>query len=106
MQLRVLVELVQHNLRLRAALQADHHPHAVAVALVARAVGADVDFGDDLVLHQLGNALEERRLVHLVRNLGDNQRLLFLGHVLYGYARAHQEAAAARTVRFRDSRAP
>jgi len=43
LQLRVLVELVQHDLRLRAALEANDHPHAVAVALIARALGAYVD---------------------------------------------------------------
>jgi len=31
----VLVELVEHNLRLRAALQFDDNAHTVAVALVA-----------------------------------------------------------------------
>jgi len=29
-------------------------------AFVARALGADVDFGDDFVLDELGNAFEKR----------------------------------------------
>jgi len=63
LQLRVLVELIQHNLRLRAALEADHHPHAVAIAFIARPLGVGVDLGDDLVFDQLGDALEERDLL-------------------------------------------
>ncbi len=35
LQLRVLVQVVEHNLRLFAALQLEHDPHAFAVALVA-----------------------------------------------------------------------
>jgi hypothetical protein len=105
LQLRVLVELIQHNLRLRAALEADHHPHAVAIAFIARPLGVGVDLGDDLVFDQLGDALEERGLVDLVRKLGDDQRLPILGDVLNGYARAHQKAPAAGTVRVHDSRA-
>ena len=96
LQLRVLVELIQHNLRLRAALEADHHPHAGAVAFVARPFGVGVDLGD---------ALEEHGLVDLIRKLGDDQRLPILGDVLNGYARPHQEAAAPCAVRVHDSRA-
>ena len=35
LQLRVLVEVVEHDLGLLAALQLEHDAHAVAVALVA-----------------------------------------------------------------------
>ena len=48
---RVLVELVEHDLRDRVALELDHDPHAVAVRLVAQ-VG---DLGDLLVLDELGD---------------------------------------------------
>ena len=98
LQLGVLVELVEHDLRLRAALEADDEAHAVAIALVARAVGADVDVGDDFVFDQLGDALEERGLVDLVGKLGDDERLEILGDVLDGHACAHEEAAAAGAI--------
>ena len=82
LHLRVLVELVEHDLRLRAALELDDDAHAVAVALVAHVA----DVVDDLFVHQLGDALDELGLVHLVGNLGDDDRLLFLGQVLSGHA--------------------
>ena len=77
LHLRVLVELVEHDLRLRAALELDDDAHAVAVALVAHVA----DVVNDLLGHQFGNALDELGLVHLVGNLGDDDRLFFLGQV-------------------------
>ena len=64
LHLGVLVELVEHNLRLRAALEFDDDAHAVAVALVAELVAGDV--GDDFFVDQLGDALDELGLVDLV----------------------------------------
>ena len=48
--LRVLVELVEHNLRLRAALELNDDAHAVEVALVAHVA--------DLVNDFFGNKLD------------------------------------------------
>ena len=100
LHLGVLVELVEHDLRLRAALELDDDAHAVAVALVAHVA----DVVDDLVVDQLGDALDELGLVHLVGNLGDDDRLLFLGQVFQGRPGAHQEAAAAGLVGLRECR--
>ena len=100
LHLRVLVELVEHNLRLRAALELDHDPHAVAIALVAHVA----DVVDDLFVDQLGDALDQLGLVHLVGNLGDDDRLLFLGQVFKRGLGAHQEAAAAGLVGLRECR--
>jgi hypothetical protein len=91
---RVLVELVQHDLRLRATLELDDDAHAVPVGLVAHVA----DVIDDLLVHQLGDALDQSGLVYLVRNLSDNDRLLFLGQVLQSRAGPHQEAPAAGLV--------
>ena len=44
-----------------------------------------------------------RSLIHLIRNLGDDDRLLVFGDVLDGGACAHHEAAAAGAVGFEDS---
>ena len=63
-------QLVQHHVRRRVALQLDHDAHAEAVALVLD-VG---DALDPLVARQLGDALDHRRLVHLVGDLGDDDR--------------------------------
>ena len=95
LHLGVLVELVQHNLRLRAALQLHHDPHSVAVALVADVA----DLFNRLFVHQLGDAFDQPRLVHLVGNLGDDDRLALLGQVLALHLGPHQEAAASRAVR-------
>ena len=103
LELRVLVELIEDDLRLRAALEADDEPHAVAVALVARAIGADVDVGDDFVFDQLGDALEERGLVDLIGKLGDDQRLEVLSSIFDCDAGPHEEAAAAGAISVNDA---
>ncbi len=90
----MLVELVQHNLRLRAALELDDDAHAVAIALVAHVA----DVVDDFVGDQLGDALDELGLVDLVGDLGDDDRLFFLGDALQAGLGAHQEAAAAGAI--------
>ncbi len=99
LHLGVLVELVEHNLRLRAALELDDDAHAVAVALIAHVA----DVVNDFVVHQLGDALDELGLVYLIGNLGDDDRLFFLGQVFSGHAGAHHEAAAAGLVGVRDA---
>ena len=68
LQRRVLVEVVEDHLRHLAALQLDDDAHALAIALVAD-VG---DALDHLVVHQLGDPLDQPGLVLLVRNLGDD----------------------------------
>ncbi len=97
----MLEELVEHDLRFGAALQFDDDAHAVAIALVAH-VG---DFVDDLVIDQLGDALDEVRLVDLVRNLGDDDRFLVLRQVLDRSLGAHQEAAAPGAIGLHDAAA-
>ena len=67
---RVLEQVVQHLVRVRVALDLDVDAHPVAVGLVAQ-VG---DAVDPLVLDEVGDLLEERGLVHLVRQLGDDDR--------------------------------
>ena len=96
LQRRVLVEVVEHDLRHFAALQLDDDPHAVAVGLVAQ-IG---DAFDGLLAHQIGDALDQLRLVDLIRNLGDDDRLpIALLVRLDRRSRAHQDRAAAGRVR-------
>ena len=97
----VLEELVEHDLRFGAALEFDDDAHAIAVALVANVA----DLVDDFVVHQLGDALDQARLVDLVRDLGDDDRVLVFGDVLDGGLGAHEEAAAAGAIGFHDSAA-
>src|SRR5262249_23641383 len=55
LQRRVLVEVVENHLRHLAALQLDHDAHALAIGLVPQIR----DAFDDLVAHQLRNALDQ-----------------------------------------------
>ncbi|OQC41772.1 MAG: hypothetical protein BWX64_00674 [Acidobacteria bacterium ADurb.Bin051] len=66
-----LVELVEDDLRDLAALDLEDDPDPFPVALVAQ-VGDPLD---PLLAHQLGDLLDQPRLVRLVRQLGDDDRL-------------------------------
>jgi hypothetical protein len=95
LQRRLRVEVVQYDLGHLAALELDHDAHAVLVRLVAQLRYA-VDL---LVAHQVGDALEQPRLVHLVGQLGHDDGLAAaLVQFLEARARAHREAAAAALV--------
>ena len=93
---RLREEVVEHHFGDFAALQLDDHAHAVLVGLVAQ-FGDAVDF---LVAYQLGDALEQARLVHLVRKLGDDDGLApaDLVDVFEIGARADRQAAAAGAI--------
>ncbi len=96
LHLGVLVELVEDDLVLGSALEADDDAHAVAVGLVAEFVAGDV--GDDAFVDELGDALDELGLVDLVGDLGDDDGLASAGDVFDGALGAHEEAAAAGLV--------
>ena len=67
LQLRVLVEVVEHDFRHRVAL--DLHDYAdVRLGLVANVAHAL----DNLVLHEVGHVDEHFALVHRVRDFGDD----------------------------------
>ena len=91
---RVLVEVVEDDLGDFTALEFDDDAHAVLVGLVAQLA----DALDLLVAHEVGDALQEARLVHLIGQLGDDDRLPALVHFLDVGAAADVQAAAARRV--------
>ncbi len=95
-------KLVQHHFAGSIALQLDHHPHALPVALVANIRNAL----DLLGAHQLRNALLQRRLVHLIRQLGDDDRLAILAHLLELATRAQNQRTAPGLERATYARAP
>ena len=98
----MLVEVVQDDFRHFAALQLDDDAHALAIGLVAKIGNAF----DGLFADQLGDLLDQPRLVHLVGNLGDDDRLLVaLLRLLDRGLRAHQDRAAAGPIRGVDARA-
>src|SRR5579884_38346 len=102
LHLRVLVELVEHNLRLCPALQLNDDAHSVAVALIAHVT----DIVNRLVIDQLGDTLDKRVLVDLIRDLADDDRLPALRQVFDGAFSTHQEASTPRLVRLRDAAPP
>ena len=98
----MLVELVEHDLGDRVALELDHDPHAVAVRLVAQ-VG---DLGDLLVLDELGDLLDHAAvaaLLHGVGQLGDDDRLLAVRQRLGVRLGADADPAAAGLVGLADA---
>ena len=96
LHLGVLVELVEDDLVLGSALEADDDAHAVAVGLVAELVAGDVV--DDALVDEVGDALDELGLVDLVGDLGDDDGLASAGDVFDAALGAHHEAAAAGVV--------
>ena len=68
---RLLVEIVEHDVGDFAALELDDDTHAVLVRLVPE-LGNALDL---LAAHEVRDALEQPRLVDLIRQLGDDDRL-------------------------------
>ena len=100
---RVLEELVQRDLRHRLALQLDLDAHAGLVGVVLE-VG---DLGDHLLAHEVGDLRDHAAvaaLLHAVRELGDDDRVLPSAQLLDVRAGAHDDPAAAGSVRVADAR--
>ena len=88
------VELVEHHVRHRVPAQLDHHPVALAVGFVAQRG----DAFDLLLAHQFADALDHLRLVHLVGNLGNDDRLALAAQGLEFDLAAHHDRAAAEMI--------
>ena len=87
-------QVVQQNLRYLAALQFNDHAHAVLVGLVAQPVRGDAL--DELLAHQIRDALDQLRLVDLVGKLRDDDGLpVALADVLDVRAGTHVQPAAS-----------
>ncbi|MNZ23668.1 hypothetical protein D3C78_407870 [compost metagenome] len=101
LHLGLRVEVVEHHLRHLAATQLDDHAHAVLVRLVAQLA----DALELLLLDQLGDLLDQARLVQLVGQLGDHQLLAAadLVDVLDLDAGAHVDASTAGAVGLDDA---
>ena len=93
LQGRHFEQFVQHHVGVGIALHVHHDAHAFAVGLV-------VDIADAvnlLVVHQVGNLLDELGLVHAVGNLRDHDFVVALSRLDFG-ACPHDDAAAPRLV--------
>src|SRR5262245_9324530 len=102
LQRRVAVELIEHDVSHGVALELDDDAIALAVGLVAQR-GQAVDL---LVAPQLADALDHRRLVHLVGNLADDDRLAFAAQRLDLHFAAHHDGAAALHIGGANARVP
>ena len=97
---RLCKELVQHDLRIRVALELDDHTHTVAVGLVAQVA----DALEALILDLVCDIFEQLALVYLIRQLGnDYAGALFSAVLLKFGAGAHYYAALARFVSLSDA---
>ena len=94
LQLRVLVELVQDDVSVRVAAHVDDDAHAAAVGLVVQ--GRDAL--DRLVAHELGDLLDETRLVHLIGQLRHDDARAAARRRLDVHARAKLDDAAPRRI--------
>ncbi len=102
LQLRVLEQLIEHMLRMRVALELDHQAHALAIRLVAQ-----VCYAFDLaLLHQLGDAFLELGLVHLERQLRDDDRRTAAVRFLEVVLAAQNDTAASGGVGVSDAFLP
>ena len=90
LQRGVAVELVEDDVGLGIALQFDDDAQALAVALVAQ-IG---DALDQLLADGLGDALDQLRLVDLIGQLGEDDRVAVLADLLDMGFRANDDRAA------------
>src|SRR5262249_39564934 len=100
LQRRVSVQLVEYDIRHCVALELDDDAITLAVGFVAQG-GDAVDF---FIPPQLANSLDHRRLVHLVGNLADDDRLALAAQSFDFHLAAHDDRATAESVRGADTR--
>ena len=99
LQLRVLVKLVQHNLRNSVLLELDNDVDARAVCAVM-----DVrNFRQLLFAHQLRKLFKQLRAVDLVRNFRDHDGALAVLAFVHAAFRTHCQASATCLVRIHDT---
>ena len=98
--LGLLVQVIEHHLGIFATAQLNHHAHPFFIRFVAQ-LGDAFNF---LVFHQLGDLLNQPRLVHLIRDLGDDDGFFtaLVGGFDFG-AGAHVHTATASTVGLHDT---
>src|SRR5690606_38170630 len=95
------IEVVEHHLAHFTPTQLDDHTHAVLIGLVTQLA----DAFELLFLDQLGDLLDQPRLVQLIRQLGDDDLLTttHLVHVFDFSTGAHIDAPATGAVSLDDA---
>ncbi len=102
LQLCKAVQLIEHHLRVCLALYLDHHAHALAVRFVVQ-IG---DALNALFLHKIGDILDHARLVHHIRDLGNDDLEAPVRFFLDCRAAAQRNLAAACGVSRPNAAAP
>ena len=88
------VELVEHHVGHRVAPHFDHHAVAVAVGFVAQRRNPL----ELLVAHQFADALDQMRLVHLIGNFGNDDRLALAAQAFELDLAANDDRTAAEMI--------
>ena len=101
LQLRLLEQIVEQHVARSVAAHFDHDAQAVLVRFVPQTVGLDAF--ELLFLDQLGDLLDQPRLVDLIRDLRDDDRLAAVVVGLDLGFGANEDAAAAGLVGFDDA---
>ena len=97
LQRRLRIEVVEHDVGQLTALELNDNAHAVLVGLIPQAIGGDAL--QQLLAHQVGDALNEARLVHLIGQLGDDNGLSpALFHVLEVRTAPDRQSPTARAI--------
>ena len=91
LKLGVLIELVQHHLRVGVLAHIDDDAHSLAVGLIVQVA----DALDPLFLHEVCDVLDQAGLVHHVGDLGDDDLGAAVLLLLNGGAAAQGDLAAA-----------
>ena len=98
----MLEELVEHDLRLAAALQFNHDAHSIAIGFITNVA----DIFDGLVVDQFGDALDQVPLVHLIGNFRNDDGLAVLCEILNRRFGAHHETSTPVLVGLKNSSFP
>ena len=103
LQLRLGEQIIDDHFAGLTALDLNHHAQAIFIRLIAQLSNA-FDF---LLFNQLGDLLNQPGLVHLIRQLSDDN-VIAAGFivVLDGMARAHVNTSTASAVSIENARTP
>jgi hypothetical protein len=98
---RLRKQIIEHDFGVFAAPQLDDDAHAVLVGLIPQTIVGDAF--DLFFAYQIGDALDQSRLVHLIRQLGDDDRLsISLADIFEVGTRTDREPPAPAFVRADD----
>ena len=99
LHLCMLEEIVQHDFRVHVSAELDSNTHARSVGFIAQSR----DAVQDLLSGQVGDCLNEARLVDLVRNFRYDDTVLAMRHFFDIRSGTDSDAAAAGAVRVFDA---